>query len=570
MSILRELFVKLGLDVDAQSFAKGQIAAEVLRASLVKVVDTAREVAGAFVENIKSTAEYGKQLHELKAATGSSTESLQQLVKAGSLHGAGFDQISNALLRLSMLMQRAKQGSEEARKALHSMGTHATDDAGKLRPAGEVMKDIAEKFHGMADGAEKAALARQAFGRGTGTWMTALLNEGRAGIEKNKASLSDEDVQAGYEVVELEHKLSAQTTQLWRDAIGPLLPAVKDLLEQFYEWKKANAEVLKQKIGEWIHVGIAAVKGLGAALQSAIDLVRFFTDNWKSFSVVMSVAAAGIILDNYALAASFVKVQWAAANAAAISASAWVVAAGPFVALGAVIAGVLVVLDDVRTYSQSIAAGGTGKNTMLGQLLLGIKEIGAPKDSDPWWLTALREAARLMEQLYRFYHLFDTESFRGLALGAKAPDDDSALTSSARARAARYQSSRAYTEEHPWYSRAAGAAKDAWGSVTGNPVYGTLAAIGYEASGAHTGALIGAAVERGIRGLFGGGGVASPELAWPAVYEASRQQRANVSITVHAAPGMSEAAVAKHVGRELDARGVVQASDLEAAYAAAR
>ena len=131
--ILRELFARLGLDVDAQSFAKGALAVEVVKAGLGKLVDKAVELAEQFVENVKGTADFAEEIEGLGQATGLGTQSLQKLGKAAAAEGIALDEFARSMILLSRTMVAAKNGGEEQSKAFHKAGVRITDAAGKLR-----------------------------------------------------------------------------------------------------------------------------------------------------------------------------------------------------------------------------------------------------------------------------------------------------------------------------------------------------------------------------------------------------------------------------------------------------
>jgi phage-related protein len=75
-------------------------------------------------------------------------------------------------------------------ESLAKLGINSTDANGALRSTDAIMKDVADRFAEMPDGAEKSAMAVKLFGR-SGLDMLPLLNKGSAGIdamiERNKA-----------------------------------------------------------------------------------------------------------------------------------------------------------------------------------------------------------------------------------------------------------------------------------------------------------------------------------------------------------------------------------------------
>ena len=400
---IRELLVKIGLDVDAQSFAKGQIAVDLVRAGLSKIIDTGAEVARSFVEQIQATAEYGHELERTSQIVGLTTDELQRLNKGASVAGVGVDSLSTGLRFLSRNMSEAKQGGEEQAKVFAHAGVAYKDSTGKLRSAGDVITDVSTKFAKMEDGAEKTALAMQLFGRG-GAELIPMLNLGGAELEKIGATaniISEEQIKAGVELVRTQKALEAQTKALWRGAVAPLLPAVTDLLKQFLAWKKANNEILKQRIKEFLGAGIAAVRGLGKAFQFAIEVMQFFKTNWIATVGVIIALTGAWALANQGLVASFFATQVAAVSAAASAAAAWATAAAP-IALAALALGlVLIALDDIRGFfagEDSLIGRGIDRVFGKGESLELIREAGDLWDAVKEAITEAWEAA---ERFYR-------------------------------------------------------------------------------------------------------------------------------------------------------------------------
>src|SRR5690606_41954766 len=77
-----------------------------------------------------------------------------------------------------------------ATRAFDAIGVSVTNADGSLRDTEEVMLDVADRFEKIEDGAAKAAIAQELFGR-SGTNLIPFLNQGRAGIEALKKEADD-------------------------------------------------------------------------------------------------------------------------------------------------------------------------------------------------------------------------------------------------------------------------------------------------------------------------------------------------------------------------------------------
>lgn len=404
MSILRELAVRLGLDVNAQDFAKGNLAAEGIKVGLEAAVNAARQLASTFVDNIQRSAEYGEQVKKLSSQTGISTDTIQRLGKAAASEGIEVSELGHSLVLMSRMAAEAiKDSAGPAAAAYHKLGI-STAQLRNAKPD-ELFLDIADGIAKLPEGAAKGAIAMGVLGR-SGYQLVEVLEKGRAGLAEflNAPVLTPEQIQAGKDVVQTERALTAQTAGLWRSAVGPLMPAIRDLLKEFLEWKKANAEIMRQNLTRFMYLGLEAVKLLGAGFRTFVGTLRFFSDNWR---VVVAVVVAGITgwaVANMGLVTSFVAVQYAAISAAVASGAAWLLAAAPFAFIAGVILGILGLFDDLRVY----AAGG---DSLFGRFVKNFQKFESDLVNDkgykPWWLSAIEDAiagVKLLIALTELWH----------------------------------------------------------------------------------------------------------------------------------------------------------------------
>ncbi len=157
--VVRELAIKLGLDVDEKGFTAAQVA---IKRFTEKLVDKGVELAERFAESVKGAVEYGDKIKKTSQSIGIATDALQELQYAGSLADLSAEEMSQSIGILSRKMLEAKNGSEEAGKAFKGI---EFQKGGKLLATDEVLGNIADKFEKMPDGAEKTAMAMQLFGR---------------------------------------------------------------------------------------------------------------------------------------------------------------------------------------------------------------------------------------------------------------------------------------------------------------------------------------------------------------------------------------------------------------------
>lgn len=357
--LLRELFVKLGLDVDEAAFAKGALAAGLLTAGVMKLAEVALESAGHFVEMVKGTAEAGHEIEKTSQIIGVGTDQLQKLRFAARMTGVEASDLDRAVRLLSRTMVKSGHGNADVY---------------------ETLAKLADKFKEMPDGAKKTAMAMKELGRG-GAYVIPLLNLGAEGIRELSAEayvMNEEELKASKDLVVAQKQLAVVTENLWKQAIVPLLPAVTRLVQRFTQWKKANAE--------WIKLGIRKVIG---SVVAAIDTLTTAIGHLQEIAV-----PALLLLIGY-----FVATQAAAIAAAVAAAAAWVAAAAPLIAAGAAVILLLLVLDDINHFLQ-------GKGSAMGDIIDKIFGKGTSKEALLWlrdmWVQVKEAIHEAYEQVAKF------------------------------------------------------------------------------------------------------------------------------------------------------------------------
>lgn len=383
--LLRELFVRLGLDVDAQSFAKGNLAVEVVKTGLRTLVNMGHALEKRFEE----TLEAGDKIKKTSQKIGIATDALQELQYAADLADVSAESMAMAVGKLSMNLVNAKAGSEESAKALKGINFKKAN--GELKSTDEVLAEVAEKFEKMPDGPEKTAQAMKLFGK-SGKDMIPLLNEGADGLERMRQEARDlglvldtEAIEASEELNDNFKRLQQITTGLWRTAIAPLIPAINKLVEKFLAWRKANAGIMAQKLREFVSTLIKSIDGLWSVFKSLLSIVNVFVEGVKN--IVHWVGE---------LAERFVLVKIALLALGAILAGVF----APFHAIGAVIAGLMLVFDDLRAYSQ-------GRKSLFGLWKKTIDDWTKPSKEDPWFLVAIKQFVKLISQAIDMIKEFD-------------------------------------------------------------------------------------------------------------------------------------------------------------------
>ena len=153
----------------ALSGMSGMIKAVAGVAAVAGVVDFAKQSVDAFKEVTSESV-------ALQRVMGGTITQASEWRAVADRFGVSTSQMSVAMKTLSKDMVSGKG-------PLVELGIASKDSTGHMRPMGDVMLDIADKFQKMPNGAEKSRLAVQLFGK-TGTSLLPILNQGSGGIQK--------------------------------------------------------------------------------------------------------------------------------------------------------------------------------------------------------------------------------------------------------------------------------------------------------------------------------------------------------------------------------------------------
>ena len=136
---------------------------------------------GAFAGWIKQSIDAADAAAETAQALGISIEAYQGLSFAASTAGVNQESLTGALNKFNKTISAAAAGSKKQAAAFADIGVSVRDANGGLKDADKVLLEVADKFKGYEDGANKAALAQDLFGK-TGAKLIPLLNQGKQGI----------------------------------------------------------------------------------------------------------------------------------------------------------------------------------------------------------------------------------------------------------------------------------------------------------------------------------------------------------------------------------------------------
>ena len=146
--------------------------------------------AGGLARTIKQSIDLADSFGKMSDQTGIAANTLMAYVDAGKLAGVNQEQIDKGLRRLSRSIVEADRGIATYKRSFDTLGISVRDNNNELKTTEVVFGEIAEKFSQLENGATKAAVAQELFGR-SGVNLINLLNNGKAALSEFNVELSE-------------------------------------------------------------------------------------------------------------------------------------------------------------------------------------------------------------------------------------------------------------------------------------------------------------------------------------------------------------------------------------------
>jgi len=189
-------------------------------------------IVGGLSAMVKKTIDLGDELGKLSARTGVSQNALIGLRNAAALADVSNEGLAKSLTKLNVNLVKTAEGDKTLASAFKRLGVDVKGADGQVVSADKALKQIADRFADMPDGAQKAAAAVEIFGK-SGADLIPMLNSGSESMEKFIFKLSD-DFSARSELFnDTITELGFKTQGFGLELTDALLPALQSILEVF-------------------------------------------------------------------------------------------------------------------------------------------------------------------------------------------------------------------------------------------------------------------------------------------------------------------------------------------------
>ncbi len=222
---------------------------------------------GAFVGLVKGAIDSADSFGKMADQTGIAANTLQAYVNAGKLAGVSQETIDKGLRRLAQSMREADQGVATYKDSFDSLGISVRGTDGTFKTSEQVLGEVADKFATMENGATKAAISMEIFGR-SGASLINLLNGGAASLSEFNYEVSENFAQNAEFFNDQIAVLAIRFDGFRKQLADALLPALNTIVGVFSELFSAENDF--SGFFKGIEIGI---RGISIGIFATIKLV---------------------------------------------------------------------------------------------------------------------------------------------------------------------------------------------------------------------------------------------------------------------------------------------------------
>jgi hypothetical protein len=345
-----ELVAELGLELDGGQFAAGTKAIEgIANALKALAIWKGVTVFKNWIMETANVADAAKKMGDRWAVT---TEAVQELDYAAKQNDTSFSELAQGVLKAERRLDGVGKKSGGAAKALRDLGVSAKEF--KALALDEKIERLADGFKGLDD--KEAADLAQKLGLGKGPLL--LLKSGSEGIRELREEarllglvIDDATATAFEEWNDDIARVKGAITGLKNDAVVAVLPVLHEVTKGIFAWIKANRELMKTRLEQFLRIVVDLAKGLVKVAGTIYDIfltIAPIIDNVAgAFANLLSIGTeAGAELQAVAIGVAAV---WALANL-------------PIILLIGLIAAAILIVDDLWS-------GFQGGDSVMGELL---------------------------------------------------------------------------------------------------------------------------------------------------------------------------------------------------------
>lgn len=252
---------------------------------------------GTFIALGKAAIDTADNFNKMSQKIGIGVESLSALASQAKLSDVSLDALQGGLAKLARNAADAAAGGKEQAAAFQAMGLSVKDATGNLKPMDTLLGEVAGKFAGYKDSAEKTALAQKLFGK-SGADLIVILNDlgARGFAEVTRAAKEYNQVIGGEQAAQseqfndnltrLQMSVSGFANAVLREALPALVDLTNDMADAaktsdgYHDSAKAVADVVVE--------AAAVLRDLGTVFAQMPSDIKASADAFDHFAESVS------------------------------------------------------------------------------------------------------------------------------------------------------------------------------------------------------------------------------------------------------------------------------------------
>lgn len=224
---------------------------------------------------------------------GIGVEELQELRKVGDQAGVPVESLDVNMEQFVKRIGQAREGTGAAKKTFKAMGIELKDSSGKVKSAGTLMEEVADKISKIPDASKRAKLLNELFGR-SGLELLPILEKGAAGIREMRSEVrggvfTQEEINRLEEYDQNLDRMRLAFSGVLKVVVVELVPAMNRLVQRITAFAKANKEAFSSEI-------VGGLKLFGNAISSTARIINGLiraTIGWKVAIALLALTMTG-------------------------------------------------------------------------------------------------------------------------------------------------------------------------------------------------------------------------------------------------------------------------------------
>ena len=208
-------------------------------------IATLTAIASGLAMIAKHSIDSADQLYKMSQKVGMSVETLATLKYAADLADVELEKLQTGLVKLSKNAVEAANGSGEAKSAFDALGISVKNQNGTLKTSDQLLYEIADKFNGLSDGADKTAMAVKLFGK-SGAELIPLLNAGSIEIKAMQDRAREMGLELSTGAAKDAEELNDKIRELKAEAEGFARTITMKLVPAMLDWVKTVHDAYKE------------------------------------------------------------------------------------------------------------------------------------------------------------------------------------------------------------------------------------------------------------------------------------------------------------------------------------